>query len=214
MPMLGPIGSNLMLILRVLTPSEIERYSDEQASGENPVALAAGAENLSTSQHQSGSTLTNGNKKQQNTLTEEDDELKAKIIPINEKVKKELKEKEQQQEQTEKNNFTSPPEPLSGESSGLESIGVLSRSQMAEIEAKKLKQENDKKESTTVFILNQREKLKSSQNKLAEQAAILQYRKNASQEFIKHEVSDEDFDEDNDSNASGSCGILVNKKHY
>jgi hypothetical protein len=100
------------------------------------------------------------------------------------------------------------------ESSGLESIGVLSKSQVSTLEAEKRKRENDKKESTTVFILNQREKLKGSQNKLAEQAAILQYRKNASQEFIKHEISEDELDDDFEPSTSDSCGILVNKKHY
>jgi hypothetical protein len=208
--MLGPIGSNLMTILRVLTPNEIHRYSEEEIgeAGIEIQAMAAGAEDFSTSQHESGSRSTKSPNKQTLNDVEEDEELKAKIIPINEKVKKELSLEVERIEKLQAEKA------YSGKSSGLESIGVLSSSQMNEIEAKRKRLEDDQKESTTVFILNQRAKLKSSQGKLAEQAAILQYRKNASQEIIRHDKSQDELDDDSEPRSMDSCGILVNKKHY
>lgn len=219
--MLGPIGSNLMSILRVLTPSEIDRYSDDVLNSAEPEvhAVAAGAENLSMSYKEHDTAPREAYK--QFLGAAEEDEQKAKIIPINEEAKKELSLLDDSPDQSDQddgenhahNNFKTQQENSSG-SSGLESIGVLSKSQLQAIEEQKQKQENDKKESTTVFILNQREKLKKSQTKLTEQAAILQYKKSASHEIIRHEIGEDDLDEEAEASSMGSCGILINKKHY
>lgn len=214
--MLGPIGSNLMQLLRVLTPSEIDRYSEDVVNNTKVelLAIAAGAEDMSTTQHEHDPRSADAYKKPPVAGIDEEEELKAKIIPINDKVKKELSDQEEQSQKDKADEFQPIELGRFAESSGLESIGILSKSQVSAIETEKRKRENDKKESTTVFILNQREKLKGSQNKLAEQAAILQYRKNASQEFIKHEISEDELDDDFEPSTSDSCGILVNKKHY
>ena len=188
--MLGPLGSTLMSIMRVLTPSEIERYAHEVVSAEEAkvMSIAAGAEGyemLSDSHLEHGS---GGHK--------------AKIIPINEAAEKELKELEEP-------DLEKPKKQAKKSDNSLGSLGILSAGELNEQEAKKKKLNDSKKESTSIFILNQRERLKKSQNKLAGQAAILEYKKSASQEMIQS-----DNTHDDEEKVSGSSGILINKKHY
>ena len=213
--MLGPIGANLMSILKVLTPSEIDLYSEmEEEIVAQPIAV--GAENIQYDEHSSSLAEEYKRKlaQEQDEETIEDDEPeKAKIIPINKKVEQELSENGEFFEQKQKleisedrKSFQTP------DKNSLNAIGILSKHQQREIEEEKQRQENSKKDSTSVFILDQREKLKKSRMRLVEQKAISQYKKNASAEImIQKEDSEDEVEETRD---SSSKGILVNKRHY
>lgn len=215
--MLGPIGANLMSILKVLTPSEIDLYSEVN---EEVVAqpMAVGAENIQYDEHSSSLAeeykrkLAHG---QDEEATEDDEPEKAKIIPINKKVEQELSENGEFFEQKpkleiskDKKNFSAP------DKNSLNAIGILSKNQQREIEEEKQRQENSKKDSTSVFILDQRERLKQSRMRLVEQKAISQYQKNASAEIMIPKEASEENVEDEEIRDSSSKGILVNKRHY
>lgn len=218
--MLGPIGSNLMAILKVLTPAEIDRYAEEVLNAEPIVTkIAAGGEDLplsSNDEHYSS--------QQKSPLKEkesEEVEHEAEIIPIHDKIKIEnLLPKEEELSPPKPNyeeiesNFVNEFEGKIKESNDLASVGIYSAKQIKAQKQQELDQINKNKESTTVFILNQREKLKRSKEKLAEQAAILLYRKNAAQEFVKIELSEQDIEDGVESKNSTACGVLIDKKHF
>jgi hypothetical protein len=192
--MLGPKGSTIISILKVLTPSEIDRYTEEQGFEESDIKVASGAEGfeLSSFSHLQTDEQTSAKSAEQSEEVEaqlDEFENEAKIIPINSSI------------QLEESHL---------KASGLEALGIESRHSVQERKSRDEEYENSKKESTTVFILNQREQLKESQNKLVSQAAILEYKKSATQEV--YNKGDHGSDENRVS--TGSSGILINKKHY
>jgi hypothetical protein len=216
--MLGPIGANLMSILRVLTPSEIDMYSEVHEDIVQPMAV--GAEDIHYNEHASNPEeeyRRKLNKKSDDSDdSEQEDSEKAKIIPINKKVEQELSENGEFFEQKQSQKLEIPEDKRVLSSPGdisLNAIGILSKSQIQELEREKQRNENRKKDSTSVFILNQREQLKQSRMRLVEQKAIAQYQKNASAEIISKDVSVDDVEEEQ-MRDSCSKGILVNKKHY
>lgn len=214
--MLGPIGADLMSILKVLTPSEIDLYSETE---EEVVAqsMAVGAENINYDEHAPSAGRDYKNKGQHESDNAEDDELeKAKIIPINKKVEQELSENGEFFEEKQELKISKEKKILiNSEKNSLNAIGILSKNQQKEIEDERRKKENSKKDSTSVFILNQRNKLKQSQMKLIEQKAIRQYQQNASAEILAvREISENEIEEDQEIRDSSSKGILVNKRHY
>lgn len=207
--MLGPIGSNLMAILKVLTPAEIDRYSELELNAEPVVMqIAAGAENLSMSYSERD---TNPEETYQDQLKHEIEEQKtADIIPINDSIKLEEGIGPPEPEEIYQKHDTKPRAP----DGGLESIGVFNSSKVRELAEHRKALKDKNKESTTVFILDQREKFKKVQAKLQEQVAIIEYRKNAAQEFIKIQLTEEDLKEGVEPRTSTSCGVLINKRHY
>jgi hypothetical protein len=198
--MLGPMGSTIISILRVLTPSEIDRYTEDQVVPENAIKIASGAEGFEPDSSSSRSHQSFRNKDEEGKNLESKDyevEHEAQIIPINASVKIESKP----------DHIPDNAEPRE-ELSGLAVVGIESKQALKDKENLRLEREDSKKESTSVFILNQRERLKRSQNKLVGQAAILEYQKSATQEMLNSN------DDDEDSKVSGASGILINKKHY
>ena len=71
--MLGPIGAHIMSVLRVMTPSEIDRYANTSEK-RKVMAIAAGAEDLGL--QDSNSRGTNSHSGSFKKMTE------AEIIPI------------------------------------------------------------------------------------------------------------------------------------
>ena len=66
-----------------------------------------------------------------------------------------------------------------------------------------------------MFLIDQRNKLKSSQNKLREQTALKNYQKNAHVESIHRDIDIDAEEVDGEvNNSSGVAGILVNKKQF
>ena len=229
--MLGPIGSNLMTILKVLTPSEIERYSQEGMAGasevvrKSPIALAAGGEFFNLDDDE-------------NSPANPKNQTKAKILPLrrrNEKEEEEtpeedpyagfpkVEEKEESEEIAAKSESFKPlvtkeEEHLIAKSvstgSDLEQVGILSGNQIKQIEEQKKKKAEAKKDSATIFLLKQRRKMQESKSKLIEQSAISNYKKSGYEKVnVQIDIDDDDIDEKLKNN-SPSSGILVNKKTY
>jgi len=199
--MLGPMGSTIISILRVLTPGEIDRYTESVEAQETvDIKIAAGAEGFEPTSHrdQSKSPMPSSVPKDEPEVISDDNQ--AKIIPINQEVREEFERLGQDR--------PSLPRFEQSRNDNLEIIGIDSNHSRNEKNRLRIEEEDSKKESTTVFILNQREKLKRSQNKLAGQAAIIEYRKSSSQEIYKTDEEDEEH------SPSGSTGILINKKQY
>lgn len=224
--MLGPIGANLMSILKVLTPSEIDMYSELQEDKiVQPVAV--GAEDI---QYESGSShlkeeyqaqlAKEKGQEEQLEATEE----KAKIIPINKKAKEELDriDEEMSSNSQKEQHDENPRHKAQGQSqvsshdddNELNTIGIYSSQQMRDHQRQLQEQEAKKKESTSVFILNQRAALKNSRSKMIEQKAIQQYQKNSATDMLTKEVTEEDLADDAEMRDSNSKGILLNKRHF
>lgn len=91
--------------------------------------------------------------------------------------------------------------------SRLESLGIINSDKQRLLDDINKKKKKAKEESPTVFVLNEREKLKDSSVKLATQDAIKSYKKSSTQD------SKQKYDEEGKS-IVGSSGILVNKKHF
>lgn len=215
--MLGPIGSDIMAIFRLLSPDEIDKYivREEPIKVEQSMRMAANGESMQYSEEPPSP-------KNKTSKQQPDEEHQAEVIPIR-KVKtdhesidgpilekelttdhgQELKKKTSKVSQV-PNNDNSPP------TSGLEAMGILSASSIKKIEAERLKEENSKKDSATVFLLKEREKMRESKKRMIEQEAIKSYQNSASQEF--YEESDDELPDEE--NQQGLKGILLNKRHY
>lgn len=194
--MLGPIGSEIMSIFRLLSPHEIDKYIVEEKADSYKVgqtnAVAANGESINLSTDNTGTDLLDDDSSKKFPKDHE-----AKIIPLhsdddNEKEKKRLSS-----------------EINKGDS--LESIGVLSASKIKEIEKERLERERKKKDSATVFILKERERMRNAKRKMIEQIALKSYQENSSQEFL--EATEEELEND-DLNVNDIKGILLNKKHF
>jgi hypothetical protein len=212
--MLGPIGSDIMAIFRLLSPDEIDKYivrDEEQEIGES-IQMAA-----------------NGGQMQYNDEAPhlEDQrpkkfpkDHKAKILPLNEKSTIPI----QDSGRTNSDNVLTDTsaEKLANNVKGrvknhvedgnndLASMGILSSSSIKKIEEERRKKENDKKDSATVFLLKERQKMRESKKRMIEQHAIKSYQTNASQEFYE-ESEEEMADEESHNDLKG---ILLNKRHF
>lgn len=193
--MLGPIGAHLMSVLRVMTPSEIDRYS-QASERRKTTAVAAGAEDmdLDSSQLNGRQSHSGGFKK----MTE------AQIIPIR-----------PEREEPERNENKAPPETLADETSSserqLEEVGIFSQAKVEEVRKRAHDLARASEDSSSVFLLKQREKLKKSNNRMVGNAALKTYAQTAHAEMTQAEVDLESPDEEL---AQGSKGILINKKHF
>ena len=214
--MLGPIGANLMSILKVLTPSDIDVYSSKIEEEEVLIRpLAVGAEGV----NYGGTSSSSGDQPKKNLVSENDTEEhnleKAKIIPLNQKIAEELEAKLSEEIYAQKikidQNLKVNVSPGQSGGNSLSALGILSQSDQYELDKEKQRKENEEKESTSVFILNQRDVLKKSRMRLVEQKAIAQYQKNSNSDFALKEQSE---GEEEESQENGSKGILVNKRHY
>jgi hypothetical protein len=205
--MLGPIGSEIMRLFRLLSPDEIEKYvSHEEVGGiQANMQMASNGESMQFDSRASKHT--------KKPFPKED---QAKIIPINESVENELKARAKSHVSQFGSDSKSEAEPkrlnpsTPSSGGGLESIGVLSAGRIKEIESERLKEENNSKDSATIFLLKERNKMRQSKKLLIEQSALKQYQDNAA-----HEFHEEVFDEESGEMASSDLkGILLNKKHY
>jgi hypothetical protein len=224
--MLGPIGSTLMSIMKVLTPAEIDMYSESSStSGSVTQATAVGAEHIQydySSNHLKQSYEDQLNQDANSQQQPQEQEQKAKIIPINKKVKEQIEEQSQGEDRSQESRDSKLPMKSKSqmmvsshdENNELNSIGIYSSQQIQDHEKQLQEQEAKKKDSTSVFILNQRERLKSSRSKMVEQKGIMQYQKSSTADLITKEYTEEDLEDDADMRDSNSKGILLNKKHF
>ena len=201
--MLGPIGSEIMRIFRLLSPEEIDKYivREEEAVVASPQKLAAGAEyNLEDSSHP----LPEKNKED---IKEEDNVVSFPHKKSETRVENQLDaENFKPKSETKIIEIDNP----GGGDRTLESAGILSASRIKEIEKKRLAEEHNKKDSTTVFLIKERLKARKAKQLLAESYAISLYQKNANQEFGQ-EV---EIDEEGNRISDPMKGILLNKKQY
>ena len=96
------------------------------------------------------------------------------------------------------------------QSNDLASMGILSSSTIKQIENDRRKKENENKDSATVFLLKERQKMRESKKRMIEQEAIKSYQTNAAQEF--YDESEDEFSEEEGHH--DLKGILLNKRHY
>lgn len=201
--MLGPIGSEIMRIFRLLSPEEIDKYivREEEAVVASPQKLAAGAEyNLEDSSLPSPEKNKEDNKEEDNIVPFPRNQSKTPVEdqPDSEDFRPNSEIKKISVDDSKTN------------STALESAGILSASRIKEIEKKRLAEENNKKDSTTVFLIKERIKARKAKQLLTESYAISLYQKNANQEFGQ-EV---EIDEEGNRVSDPMKGILLNKKQY
>ena len=205
--MLGPIGSEIMGIFRLLSPHEIDRYiidTKEESVGAT-MKMAANGEPLQY------------NDEKPHFESPKNDhfpkEHSAKIIPLKTKQSQETHQTDEQAVahlRSDRNDEEVEQIQVHQDSSGssLASVGILSSKAIKEQEQKRLKEENDKKDSTTVFLLKEREKARLSKRRLTEMYAMKSYQSTANQDFSG------EYEEDDDGNrvSDNMKGILLNKK--
>ena len=205
--MLGPIGSEVMAIFRLLSPHEIDAYITEEEASVVRIegSRTATGEELS---HDSSKQFYQKADPEQVADLDDTDEIDvkkpAKIIPLH--------AYQEQKQQPEERPSKQHSRPTGGsKSSGLDSLGILSASQIKEQEQERLKQERNKEDSVTVFLLKERQKMRQSKQRLTEQTAIKLYQTNAAVDLHMEET----VDEDGETLASSDMrGILVNKKQF
>ncbi len=204
--MLGPIGSEIMGIFRLLSPQEIDRYiiHEEETGVHSAMPMAANGESFQFEDKQPETPHSNQKKKFPKDHSAEIIPLKAEIN-TNQKINSSEVDNEE----------TYAPEKIEkiktlhdNTSEGLESVGILSAHTIREQEAKRLKEENNKKDSTTVFLLKEREKSRQSKRRITEMYALKSYQSTANQEFS----SDYEIDEDGNRVSDSLKGILLNKR--
>lgn len=207
--MLGPMGAKIIDLLKIMTPNEIDKYVEkkEEVSSAN-IQLAAGAEEFDVKNSPKNIPI---NKKSHQNEEESDDEVQheAKIIPIHKDV--EVPENEEHEEPEEENLEEDLEYSVSNKDKELEAAGIFSAQKINALKKEKLKRLKAKQESTSNFILKEREKLKKTKLRLIEQDAIKNYNQNASVEKLNDEI---DINNPEEEVIVGNKGILVNKKHY
>lgn len=202
--MLGPIGSEIMSIFRLLSPDEIGTYIVENKVSKIEGTMTATGEELS---YDSSKQFIDRKKEAPDEEQSIDVEKQAKIIPLH-AYKEEQQHSEHHQEQQglkQKENNNHP----SQASGALDSIGILSASQIQQQEKERLEKEKAKEDSITVFLLKEREKMRKSKQKITEQTAMKVYKSSAAVDLN----IEEDY-EDEESSSHDMRGILVNKKHF
>lgn len=98
---------------------------------------------------------------------------------------------------------------LSIDQQRLESIGIASQNKVEELEKLKAEQELKSMPSASVFLLEERNKIKKSQKKLYNQKAINTYKNSSNMDLSTTEADDE-----SDEKSVGSVGVLINKRQY
>lgn len=204
--MLGPIGSEIMRIFRLLTPEEIDKYivREGEAKVARPQKMASGSDfNLDNRAN------TPNEKK---TLKQKSSaDLENNVLEFNSSASFEDPPEGNEHNESEISIESRKLKTVrSSSNSALESAGILSASRMKELEQKRLKEENEKKDSTTVFLIKERLKARKAKQLLTESYAISLYEKNSNQDFNQ----DIEIDEDGNRVIDPMKGILLNKKQY
>jgi hypothetical protein len=229
--MLGPIGSNLMLILQVLTPAEIDLYTQKARDRSVRAPMAAGAEELDIAYDHRGppdgfTENKKGNKESGDPEKNDESSQQAKILPL---FKNEISHNDEVDEENSNSDYNLGEAPSNNQVDELENHDLINKKQGSELESigvysadtiKKQRQREALKKrqsqpSASMFLIDQRNKLKSSQNKLREQTALKNYQKNAHVESIHRDIDIDAEEVDGEvNNSSGVAGILVNKKQF
>jgi hypothetical protein len=218
--MLGPIGANVMRILRVLTPHDLTRLT-ELASHKKEKKVAASQ----NTELKLDNKALEGQQQSGKEQPKENEGKNPKVIPLFkdaeqsqeeevvykrvagesfvegqnlEKIEEEVKAKVLAKQSKNKN----------AKESRLESLGVLSKEALQEIEEEKEKKIKEKKPTSTVFLLTQRDKLRHSNHKIFGQTAVKSYKVSASLDVKVEEKLEEE------GKANFTSGILLDKKQF
>jgi hypothetical protein len=219
--MLEPFGSQIMRILNVLTPSEIDRYTDTAYQQQLRSSVATGEEELSLENQSAQPHLEDLARQDAGESTEEgaeEEEGKAKIIPLHAEQADLAPESEEEVEQVVEVSAPTTtttqmrPQSQTAPKSELESIGVMSAQTIRELQEEEVRKKKAKRDSSSVFIMKEKKKLALSQNKLREQSAISNYQKLGSVELIKAIEEEEEGEEE--TKVGLSSGILIDKEQY
>lgn len=198
--MLGPIGSEIMSIFRLLSPDEIDNYIvDRKVSRIEGTLTATGEELAHDSSKQFYKKAPHENPAQEEDINVEQ---QAKIIPLH----PQQEQKEQPQRESKATKLHSEQE----NNGNLSSLGILSAGDIRRQEEKRLKEEKSKKDSATVFLLKEREKMRTSKKRITEQVAMKTYQMNAAIDLTQLE---EDYEEEQNGGIDHK-GILVDKKQF
>lgn len=194
--MLGPIGSNLMNFLRLLTPYEVNRLTQRAQEKESIQSKIESSVDLSTSLDSSNVPYDNLNKDQSASNSEG-----AKILAFdhgeaNQKAKTEIHAgPEQANLKVLLQNKKAKKSRLKKKVSGLDFIEEEEEEVVETVEI-----------TETEFLVSQKEKLKNSNLKMIGKEAITSYRKQAS--------VDTSHEDTTDLSQSSTTGILVNKRQF
>ncbi|MAZ49238.1 MAG: hypothetical protein CME65_11805 [Halobacteriovoraceae bacterium] len=207
--MLGPIGSEVMAVFRLLSPHEIDAYITEE---DNSVVRIEGTRTATGEElpHDSSKQFFSRNESGGEIDAPEDEDIDvnkpAKIIPLHAYQDSSDSERVQQNRDLDRRS------PKSREKdSSLSSLGILSASQIKAQEKARLESEKSQEDSVTVFLLKEREKMRKSKKRMTEQSAIKVYQHNAAVDLNIEDSFDEDGEPISNSDMRG---ILVNKKQY
>ena len=221
--MLGPIGSELMSIFRLLSPDEMDRYIVENKVKKIEGVMAASGDQLSYDSQTHSSVNYSGSDDQENNEKSDSEEIdvenQAKIIPLHafkdpppgegdDRVEKRV-ENFSKVSPGENSKIQNPTQTTTPKGT-LGSIGILSAAQIRQQEQARLAKEKEKEDSITVFLLKERDKMRRSKQKIVEQSAIQIYKSSAAVELNL----DESVDEEEGSSAVDMRGILINKRQF
>ncbi|MAX66062.1 MAG: hypothetical protein QF441_14495 [Bacteriovoracaceae bacterium] len=214
--MLGPIGAEIMAIFRLLSPDEIDKYivNKQERTVQEPSAMAANGESLGQRPQNQSLALEDKALEEPSDNEQEHAKDSAKVIPIRKEEAHQSQKRRQGEDQEQLKRQKSLKRPKvsvdNDKNSSLESIGVLSADAIRKIEQERIKEENNKKDSATVFLLSERKKMRESKQKLIEQGALRQYQVNLAYEFFE-ETEEDILDEERSTDLKG---VLINKKHF
>ncbi len=203
--MLGAIGSNLMSLLRLLTPHEVTTLTHEAEAKDRFNAQIGVSVGLDLSDETKREDLF------QDNLSKKETSKEAKILPFNQEHQLALGSQETQASTVVKKLTRKQKEELL-----LRSLNIKKKKKRVvggedfdedyddEDRPKKRNPEDDM--SSTVFLISEKAKIKQSQMKLTEQEAIKSYRTQA--------AIDTSHEDKEDLTQSSSSGILVNKRQF
>jgi hypothetical protein len=195
----------ILRCLSLLTPKVIEDLTSSAFHRKATLPLAAGAE----------SETIFVNSETNDVFKAQSEDIKAKIIPFKKNEEKQDTEEFENVSEDVENDFE---EEINLELSqdqlkalskngNLESVGIINTEKQKIIDEIHKKKAKLKEDSSTLFLIKQRSKLKNCQEKLQTQDAIKSYKKSSTED------SKSKYDEEGKP-IVGSTGILVNKKHF
>ncbi|MFZ4712816.1 MAG: hypothetical protein ACOYL6_03835 [Bacteriovoracaceae bacterium] len=205
--MLGAIGSNLMSLLRLLTPSEVSKLTDEAV---DRIGINS-SEGVSV-----GLELNHGSKQQQDSFKDQTHE--AKILPFNQVVDElplqqgaleqqavaaasKVSTKDKEEFLLRSLHIKKKRKKVSGGENFSDNYAE-EEEEAAELKAKSIVEEV----SSTIFLLQEKAKIRTSQLKLMKQEAVKSYRTQA--------AIDTAHEDKEDLTQSSSSGILINKRQF
>jgi hypothetical protein len=194
----------ILRCLSLLTPKVIEDLTSSAFHRKANLPLAAGAE----SDHVViESELATDSRNSNN-------EVKAKIIPFKKNDYNSNYEEEEnvpediiETEDSEGIDLSLDQMKTLSKNGNLESVGIINTEKQKVLDEIQKRKDKLKEDSSTLFLIKQRNKLKNCQEKLQTQDAIKSYKKSSTED------SKSKYDEEGKP-IVGSTGILVNKKHF